>query len=486
MDGPMSPGRRVIAAIGVDRYDHPYWSTLNNAVNDARGVVAMLEQLGFELATPPLYDAAATYKAIWSLSTDGELTTLDEADSLIVFYAGHGTTRTQKVGRKQIKTGYLLPADADNTYGSWIELEAWLSNISKLPPRHVLVIIDACESGVALSPLIKWRNIRPLKRSPLAALMERDSRRIITSALDDQHAMDGGPLHGHSLFTGCLLEALRFGVGEVDRREITGSELGQHLRNRVISYPGSRQTPDFGAFDLDERGELVMPILEPGTKSPPSPPDPPMPGWLRALIAAGAATAAAAIAVAIYALWPGDDTTRRSIDAAIVAVPIDAVPRLPIDAEPPDLAMVVAGQNPYLPSHGIQIQKFQVTCDSYLVRHARLRDVEYVAATPKLSPASACATKSLGGATFEQASAFCAAIGARLPTAPEWDAAMTQYPWKESLVLPKEWSATTKAGSTYAKVVGAEIEWRPTAADDAVAPERDTAIDPQIGFRCAR
>jgi hypothetical protein len=40
---------------------------------------------------------------------------------------------------------------------------------------------------------------------------------------------------------------------------VTGSEIGLYVQRRVIVHTESRQTPDFGAFELDNRGELVVP-----------------------------------------------------------------------------------------------------------------------------------------------------------------------------------------------------------------------------------
>jgi hypothetical protein len=40
----------------------------------------------------------------------------------------------------------------------------------------------------------------------------------------------------------------------------TGSELGLYVQRRVETYPGSRQTPDFGTFAFDDRGEMVIPL----------------------------------------------------------------------------------------------------------------------------------------------------------------------------------------------------------------------------------
>ena len=80
--------------------------------------------------------------------------------------------------------------------------------------------------------------------------------------------MDSGPRPGHSLFTGCLIDGLTGGVPPVTQRNgrsvIIGSELGRYVRHRVATYegrPGWRQTPDLGAFDFDERGEMLIPVL---------------------------------------------------------------------------------------------------------------------------------------------------------------------------------------------------------------------------------
>jgi len=156
-----------------------------------------------------------------------------------------------------VKTGYLIPADASDRAATWIELDAWLRAVALLQAKHILVILDACHSGIGLGPIIKWRGSTE-QDALLSTLKARRSRRIITSALDDQLALDSGPVHGHSLFTGCLIEGLTHDLGRAGSRVTTGSELGLYLQRRVESYPNSRQTPDFGAFDFDARGEMVI------------------------------------------------------------------------------------------------------------------------------------------------------------------------------------------------------------------------------------
>ena len=258
--GTTPPGRNVVAAIGIDRYRH--WQQLSNAVRDARGTIEMFRRLGFEQITEPLYDEAATGKAIQSLVTD-ELATLGANDSLVLFFAGHGTARRRHVGGEAVQTGCLLASDASpaqDKVSGWIDLEVWLHAVSLLPARHILVVLDACQSGIALDPLIKWRASGPAPDEPLPELHARRSRRVITSAMHGQVALDSGPMTGHSLFTGCMLEGLTRGLSS-SGGVTTGSALGLYVQQRVQTYPHSRQTPDFGAFGLDDRGEILIPLL---------------------------------------------------------------------------------------------------------------------------------------------------------------------------------------------------------------------------------
>lgn len=242
-------GSQHIVVIGIDRY--PAWAPLRNAVRDASEVKAAFGELGFHVHRE-LLDEAATGAALRRLVTR-DLRALGTDDSLVLFFAGHGHVVTSTPGgTTQVKTGYLLPVDAEReSPETWLRLDSWMSDVARLPPRHILVVLDSCRSGIALE-LTRTRG--EYDESELEPLRSKMSRRVITAAMADQLAADDGGT-GHSVFTRCLLDALAGGVD--GRPRITGSDLGAYVRRRVMETSRD-QTPDFGAFESDDRGELIL------------------------------------------------------------------------------------------------------------------------------------------------------------------------------------------------------------------------------------
>jgi len=249
-------GRKIITVVGVDNYT--YWSKLQNAVGDAQGVHKLFtEKFGFESPLEPLLNEAVTKDAVNELVQDHLPTLLQPDDSLIFFFAGHGQTRESIVGGKTVETGYLIPIAAPtDRWGAYIQLDPFLRDLANLPARHILVILDACRSGFALG------NAKQTYRDTMryeADLTSRVSRKVITSARRDQPAQDGGPVANHSLFTGTLINGLQSGDADLNMDGlVSSSELGLYLQQQVGLASGSNQTPDFGAFYHDDRGEMII------------------------------------------------------------------------------------------------------------------------------------------------------------------------------------------------------------------------------------
>jgi hypothetical protein len=259
---PIEQGRSLVVVIGINEYVHQ--QKLKNAVQDAIGLQqTLIDKLGFSAPIPPLLNEAATRGAIFSLIEDRLYEVVEENDSLIVFFAGHGQTRVRKVGEKTIETGYLIPVDATQSWSDYVEIDTFLKNLSALPARHILVILDSCHSGFALGQAVnEYRGTENYEK----ALNSKLSRRVITSARRDELALDSGPIAGHSLFTGTLIDGFNWGKADIDGNGlITSSELGLFVQQQVAKEAKlrrSEQTPDFGSFHLDDRGEMVISLRD--------------------------------------------------------------------------------------------------------------------------------------------------------------------------------------------------------------------------------
>ncbi len=207
-------GHQYVVAIGIDHYEN--WPILSTAVSDATGFAKLLtSKFGFEYAVEPLTEKNATREAIFSLIDDDLRNRLKPEDSLVIFFAGHGTTRNDKIGDQTRSVGFIVPADArapgaNEHWSDYLNVEELLHTIDSLPASHILVILDSCHSGMALgSKFSTSRDDTRFQRDMLVKV----SRKVIASAQGDQLAADSGPLPNHSLFTGLMIQGLTNGKG---------------------------------------------------------------------------------------------------------------------------------------------------------------------------------------------------------------------------------------------------------------------------------
>ena len=257
-------GKLYAVTVGIDAYQG--WPQLSNARSDAEGVHRLLVgHLGAEEILPPICDGDATKGRLETLIEQELPRELTSIDSLVFFLAGHGHTRVDRIGDHDIKTGYLVPVDAlpsrEAAWAGYLELDRLLKSLARLPARHVLAIFDTCHSGFALGDAVqRHRGDAP---QYVESLSGRVSRRVISSAMHDQLAQDNGPIPGHSLFTGTLIRGLQYGDADSDfNGVVTTSELAVYLQQEVAQKTRRQQTPDFGSFMYDQRGELVFELAD--------------------------------------------------------------------------------------------------------------------------------------------------------------------------------------------------------------------------------
>ena len=222
-------GTAYIIAVGVNEYANSQYN-LKYAVADARSFGDEMRRKqtqigGFErVEVVELLDANATKENILSVikrlagepgpptlkagPADG-LKRVEPEDTVIIYYAGHGTAQAQRF--------HLIPHDlgynGDRTKLSEAGLNTILSHsisdveieaaVEGLDAGHLLLIIDACNSGQALEAEEKRRG--PMNSKGLAQLAYEKGMYILTAAQSFQAALEAAQL-GHGYLTYALVE----------------------------------------------------------------------------------------------------------------------------------------------------------------------------------------------------------------------------------------------------------------------------------------
>jgi len=246
-------GRMTAVIIGIDVYANlPTARHLSYAVKDARGVEQVLrEHYAFDTITT-LYNEKATRSNIMQVLQD-QLMRTGPDDGVLVYYAGHGITRSIKAGASG-DLGYLVPYDGsfDEMYKN-ISMQQLKSDVApSVPAKHVFFVLDACFGGI----LVATRSGEGSYRKDLAYLREitgEQVRQVLTAGGKDETVLDGGP-GGHSVFSGRFIQAL---AGTEDY--VTARELSVKLQKQVYGDAAARghtQKPLFG--EIYGTGDFVF------------------------------------------------------------------------------------------------------------------------------------------------------------------------------------------------------------------------------------
>lgn len=228
-------GRYYALVIGNDRYR--YWTSLDNAVNDARAVAKQLQQ-HYDFEVTELYNAERSD----ILSTINNLRKqLTEKDNLLIYYAGHGHLV------EQLDEGYWIPVDArqdDNT--EWISTRNITGQLKIMSAKHVLVVADSCYAGtLSRGSLSRLKpGISDEKRMQLLQSFASSRVRTALTSGGVQPVLDSGG-SGHSVFTKAFLDVLQ--------------ENGLTLETERL-FLAIRERVSGAAFDLNVR---QIPTYEP-------------------------------------------------------------------------------------------------------------------------------------------------------------------------------------------------------------------------------
>ena len=218
--------------IGVNNYEDPTMTDLDNPINDAETLMNTLTSLyTFDKANIMVLKDPKRDNIIDALDHFSE--TVSEKDNLLIFYAGHG------LWDERLRTGYWLPSDArKDSRSDWFSNNDLVGYIGGIQSKHTLLIADACFSG----GIFKTREAFTGVTSATLELYKMPSRKAMTSG-----TMDTVP--DKSVFIQYLVKRLV----ENTKPFLSSEELFSSFKAAVINNSPNNQVPQFG--DIRETGD---------------------------------------------------------------------------------------------------------------------------------------------------------------------------------------------------------------------------------------
>jgi len=243
--------------VGINNYKHA--SPLDYATNDAETAAKLLvDEFGFKKKNVLLLTDADATRAHIVESFLSYTSKVNVDDRIIFFFAGHGHTVFGHRG----EVGFLVPYDGDvHSLSTLIRWDELTRNAELVPAKHMLFVMDACYGGLVLT-----RSLAPGSMRFLKDMLLRYSRQVITAGKADEIVADsGGPVPGHSIFTGHFVEALK-GKAASEDGTITANGVMAYVYEKVAKDQNSHQTPHYGFIDGDGDFIFRAPILDEAVK----------------------------------------------------------------------------------------------------------------------------------------------------------------------------------------------------------------------------
>jgi WD40 repeat protein len=231
-----------LVAIGINRYQNPDLN-LNFAKLDAEGLISH-----FMSASPTLFKRVQYHRVFDHEATkEGIRQTLRSlqlrpADEVILFLAGHGETD----GTSWYFVPYELayPEKVQELKEKGLSSGELQEEIVRMGASKILVLLDSCKSGAALSAFSS-RGVED--RKALAQLVRASGAHVVAASTKEQEASELVAI-GHGVFTYTLLQGVRGGAdgsprdGVVTVRELL-SFIESQLPHVSQKYKARAQYP---------------------------------------------------------------------------------------------------------------------------------------------------------------------------------------------------------------------------------------------------
>jgi hypothetical protein len=244
--------------IGIDNYQH--LPGLGTAVRGAKAVADVLER-GYGFQVTRLLDKQATWAVARDVCLDLSSMTGDD-DRLVIYFSGHGAGLESPITGEV--EGWLAFYDTGRDETKRMIRMADMADPRYTRAKHVLVLLDACHSGLEVT-YAKPRAAPPPTdpRLALRRFLTRRAYQVVASANPLETVTDAPLLEDHTPFTGYLLRALR-GEDPAARDSVTSlltaSSMFEYVRNNMAAYYRNWQWPQDGILPGDGGGMLVWQI----------------------------------------------------------------------------------------------------------------------------------------------------------------------------------------------------------------------------------
>jgi len=223
--------------IGIDNYQDPAISDLDNPISDAsRFEEVLVSKYTFQKDQVLLLKNPKSEEIIIALDELAHKITPD--DNLLIYYAGHGWFD------ERANIGYWLPSDAkQENKANWFRNSTLCDYLKEINSKHTLLIADACFGG----SIFKTRAAFADAPKAINMLYELPSRKAMTSGTLTE-------VPDRSAFVKYLLERLN----DNTEKYLTSEQLFSSFRMAVIN--NSDVVPQYGEiYNVgDEGGDFVF------------------------------------------------------------------------------------------------------------------------------------------------------------------------------------------------------------------------------------
>ena len=257
-------GKVWVAAVGISQYANPGVKDLAFAREDAAAVLTYYREFGVpDSQLLELLDDRATLANIKSvLGIELAKKASNPADTVIIYFAGHGKTEVDAGSRDgDGLSKYLLPYDANpaELFSSALSMEDLDRILQRLRTDRVVLILDSCFSGAAGGRTLFEPNIRtraPMTDEFLARMSAAGKGCVIlTASSGDEVAHEDSRLR-HGVFTYWLLRGLH-GEADADADDrIDVDELYKFVSQTVRKETNDAQNPIMRAPNI--RGSIML------------------------------------------------------------------------------------------------------------------------------------------------------------------------------------------------------------------------------------